>query len=770
MGEFFDDEERLEFVKEFLTESRELLDEVEPQIIAMEQTAASSGKVDEEILNSIFRLFHSLKGASSFLDFQTISRVTHEAETLLDIFRKQKARVEPGHVDLLCRTSDFIRALLDRVEQQLTDRGFEATAEAIIADLREAIRALSGEQVPRRGAEADGVAVPPGEVPDRGAADGEAPEDAGAGTEELSLELPPEMIKRFTEETAALCDEAEAALLALEKAPDDPEYAGQAFRALHSLKGNAGFFGYAEIEELSHYAEAVLDLIREGQKECDSVTISFLLIAVDALRERIRQVSNGLVPEIPGKKELLEHLARLAGSAAGGPAEAGAEPVTVGESEPGPAGEGAVQSTAGRADARGESEAEAGEPGGSADTRERQLFAGQQQVIRVDVEKLDKLLDLVGELVIAEAMVANIQISSNGQAERFEKAILRLDKITREIQEVAMAMRMIPLAGTFRKMVRLVRDLSHKANKKVDLQIIGEETEVDKTIIEQISDPLVHLIRNAVDHGIESPEERRAAGKLETGRIVIEAKHSVGEVWIIVADDGRGLDREKILRKGVEKGLITGEERELKDEEVWRLIFEPGFSTAEKVSSVSGRGVGMDVVKRNIERIRGKIDVRSRPGGGTMFIIRIPLTLAIIEGMVVQVGSNRYTIPIGSIKESFQPRMDQITRTPDNLEVVRIRGELLPVIRLHELYRVRPNYEQLTEGILIVVENSEQKYCLFVDELVGQQQIVIKGLSSYLGHVRGVSGCAILGDGDISMILDIADLFSAAESLLGQLH
>ncbi|MEW6192916.1 MAG: chemotaxis protein CheW [Bacillota bacterium] len=278
------------------------------------------------------------------------------------------------------------------------------------------------------------------------------------------------------------------------------------------------------------------------------------------------------------------------------------------------------------------------------------------------------------------------------------------------------------------------------------------------------------MIRNAVDHGIESPEERRAAGKLETGRIVIEAKHSVGEVWIIVADDGRGLDREKILRKGVEKGLITGEERELKDEEVWRLIFEPGFSTAEKVSSVSGRGVGMDVVKRNIERIRGKIDVRSRPGGGTMFIIRIPLTLAIIEGMVVQVGSNRYTIPIGSIKESFQPRMDQITRTPDNLEVVRIRGELLPVIRLHELYRVRPNYEQLTEGILIVVENSEQKYCLFVDELVGQQQIVIKGLSSYLGHVRGVSGCAILGDGDISMILDIADLFSAAESLLGQLH
>jgi two-component system chemotaxis sensor kinase CheA len=766
MGAFFDDEERLEFVKEFLTESRELLDEVEPQIIAMEQTAASSGEVDEEILNSIFRLFHSLKGASSFLDFQTISRVTHEAETLLDIFRKQKARVEPGHVDLLCRTSDFIRALLDRVEQRLTDRGFEEAAAALVGDLREAIAAVS------KGGTAAKTAKKKGRAAKKGTEETEADERPVPLVEtetEIEIETP-EMIKRFTEETAALCDEAEAALLALEKAPDDPEYAGQAFRALHSLKGNAGFFGYAEIEEVSHHAEAVLDLIREGQKECDSVTISFLLIAVDALREGIRQISNGLVPEIPGKEELLQHLARLAGGAVGGPAEAGTEPVAVGESEPGLSGKEEIQGATDRADARKESGAEAGEPGGGGDAKERQPFAGQQQVIRVDVEKLDKLLDLVGELVIAEAMVANCQVSGNGQAERFEKAILRLDKITREIQEVAMAMRMIPLAGTFRKMVRLVRDLSHKANKKVDLQIIGEETEVDKTIIEQISDPLVHLIRNAVDHGIESPEERRAAGKPETGRIVIEAKHSVGEVWIVVADDGRGLDREKILRKGVEKGLITGEERELKDEEVWRLIFEPGFSTAEKVSSVSGRGVGMDVVKRNIERIRGKIDVRSRPGGGTMFIIRIPLTLAIIEGMVVRVGSNRYTIPIGSIKESFQPRMDQVTRTPDNLEVVRIRGELLPVIRLHELYRVRPNCERLTEGILIVVENNEQKYCLFVDELVGQQQIVIKGLSSYLGHVRGVSGCAILGDGDISMILDITDLFNAAENLLGQLH
>ena len=241
---------------------------------------------------------------------------------------------------------------------------------------------------------------------------------------------------------------------------------------------------------------------------------------------------------------------------------------------------------------------------------------GLPRVIRVDIDKLDKMLDLVGELVIAESMVANNQDLDMLKNDRFGKAVLQLDKISREIQEVAMSMRMIPLAGVFRKMVRLVRDLAQKANKQVDLEIIGEDTEVDKTIIEQISDPLVHLIRNAVDHGLETPAERLAVGKPEVGRVTIEAKHSAGEVWITVEDDGKGLNRDKIFQKGVEKGLVRSEDREMKDDDVWRLIFEPGFSTAEQVSSISGRGVGMDVVKRNIEKLRGKVDVRSKSRGG----------------------------------------------------------------------------------------------------------------------------------------------------------
>lgn len=757
----FDDDERRELIKEFLTEGRELLDEVEPQIITMEQSAVSSGRVNIEILNAIFRLFHTLKGAAGFLDFQTVVAVTHEAETLLDLFRKGKAVVEPGHVDLLCRTSDFIRNILDSVEQQFSDRGFETDAGAIIEDLKKTIAFILREQALPLVEEQEDVCFPAA-----------AEEDPV----EISLEITPEMIRRFAEEAVGLCEEAETALLALERTPDDQEQAGQAFRALHSLKGNAGFLGYADLEEISHRAETVLDAIRGGRKECDSVTISFLLIAVDALREGVRQISNGLPVDIPGREELIKHLNGLAATADGsGIGETVAKEVdALGFWETGedvskePVKSDGVEKVSDNRE--NESAKKSEEVRGNGEAREKQPSFGQQQVIRVDIEKLDKLLDLVGELVIAEAMVANAQDLNGLQLDRFEKSVLRLDKITREIQEVAMAMRMIPLSGTFRKMMRLVRDLSHKANKKVDLQIVGEETEVDKTIIEQISDPLVHIIRNAVDHGIESPEERRAAGKPETGRITIEAKHSVGEVWIVVDDDGRGLNREKILRKGIEKGLIKSEDRELKDEEVWRLIFEPGFSTAEQVSNVSGRGVGMDVVKRNIEKLRGRVDVRSRLGAGTMFVIRIPLTLAIIEGMVVRVGRNRYTIPIGSIKESFQPKAEQITCTPDSLEIVSIRGELLPVIRLHELYRVEPNYRMLTDGILIMVENEQQKYCLFVDELIGQQQVVIKGLASYLGHVKSISGCAILGDGDISMILDIADLINSVEGVATQVH
>ncbi len=356
-------------------------------------------------------------------------------------------------------------------------------------------------------------------------------------------------------------------------------------------------------------------------------------------------------------------------------------------------------------------------------------------------------------------MVTNNPEVKKLQIESFEKSAMHLNKIIRGIQEVGMAMRMVPLAATFRKMTRLVRDLSIKAGKKIELEIIGDETEVDKTIIEEISDPLVHIIRNSADHGLETPEERKAAGKPETGLIRLEAKNSVGEVFIIIQDDGRGLNTEKILKKAIERGLAD-KDKNYKDEDIWKFIFEPGFSTADKVSNISGRGVGMDVVRRNIEKLRGKIDIRSKPGEGSIMIIRIPLTLAIIDGMVVRVGKNFYTIPITSVVEAFQPQKGQITVSPDGQELARVRESLYPIIRLHSFYNVSSDYTELNNGILVIVENDSKHFCLFVDELVGQQQIVVKNLSTYIGAVRGVSGCAILGDGDISMILDIANMVS----------
>lgn len=712
MGE---DQERIEMIGDFVTESRELLEEIEPQIIAMEEHVSNAGMVDDEILNSIFRLFHSIKGMASFLDLQTVINVTHEAETLLDIFRKGKASLAPGHIELLYKTGDFIKGLLNTIEQQLSDGGLENEAMGIIGEIQQTIQGIAAKADPA----------------------GEPEEQSPADAEAWTFTITPEMIKRFIEDGLEILEEAETSLLQLESKPNHYPLLEQIFRSFHSFKGNAGFLGFSDLEQVSHRAENMLNEILEGQVTVTNETISELLKTIDSLRDSLARVGDSC-----GQKAAEED--NLVGEQ--GP------PISLLEEQQAQ-GEAANQPINGK------------DIGGS--DQNRQVNSNIQQAIRVDVEKLDTLLDLVGEMVISVAMVSHNPDLQGLQLDRFEKAISHLNKITRDIQDVSMSMRMVPLAGIFRKMVRVVRDVSYKMHKKATLEIIGEETEVDKTIIEQISDPLVHIMRNAVDHGLESPEQRRAAGKPETGRVILEARHTGGEVWILIKDDGKGLNREKILTKAHERGLLPNEKRDLKDDEVWKLIFEPGLSTAAEVSAISGRGVGMDVVKQNIEKLRGRIEIRSIPGQGTLFIIRIPLTLAIIEGMVVRVGNAMYTFPIASIKECFQPRGSQIVVNPDGLEVVNIRGELLPVIRLHQLYKVQPTFDQLTEGILIVMESEDQKCCLFVDELVGQQQIVIKPLPPALGNIRGVSGLAILGDGEVSMILDIANLMVSTEDLLG---
>ena len=383
----------------------------------------------------------------------------------------------------------------------------------------------------------------------------------------------------------------------------------------------------------------------------------------------------------------------------------------------------------------------------------------QRSSLRVDVGKLDLLMDLVGELIIAETAVTH---DTEEGPRDLEKAMAQLSRVTRSLQDVAMSLRMVAIADTFNKMKRLVRDVSNKQGKDVSLHITGEETEVDKTVAEIISDPLVHLMRNAVDHGMETPEERLAAGKPAKGVLSLEARHQAGEIWITVSDDGKGMDPRRILDKAVEKGLVRRERGEqLSDSEIFAFVFEPGFSTAAAVTAISGRGVGMDVVKKNIERVKGRIEVTSVMGKGTSFTLRIPLTMAIIEGMLVRVGSSSFTIPLLSIRESFVTRTQSITRLTSGQELVRIRNELLPVLRLKELYGLPEGEDAIEDGVLVVLESDREVVCLFVDELVGQRQTVVKGLSSYLGDVRGLSGCTVMGDGRISLILDVAGILGS---------
>jgi len=378
----------------------------------------------------------------------------------------------------------------------------------------------------------------------------------------------------------------------------------------------------------------------------------------------------------------------------------------------------------------------------------------QQNIISVSVAKLDMLMDIVGEIVISEAMVTKNPDLAGLQLEGFSKAARQLRKLTDELQDIVMSIRMVPVSIVFQKMNRIVRDMSKRLAKEVDLEIIGETTEVDKNIIDHLSDPLMHLIRNAMDHGLESKEDRMKTGKPSTGKVTLEAKNAGGDVWIIVRDDGKGLNRDKILNKARERGLVHKPDNELTDKEVFSYILLAGFSTSEQVTEFSGRGVGMDVVTKNIEKIGGSITIESAFGKGTEIFVKIPLTLAIIDGIEVGVGKSRYTIPTISIRESFRSDDKEIINDGDGNEMIMIRGQCYSVLRIHRMFAIQNAVTNISDGIMVMIETDSKAACLFVDKLVGEQQVVVKALPKYLKKVQGIAGCTILGDGGISLILD----------------
>jgi two-component system chemotaxis sensor kinase CheA len=382
--------------------------------------------------------------------------------------------------------------------------------------------------------------------------------------------------------------------------------------------------------------------------------------------------------------------------------------------------------------------------------------------IRVSVEKIDELMNTVGELVITQAMLSQLGSKLEGPtAEKLRGGLAQLERNMRELQESVMRVRMLPINVVFSRFPRMVRDLAQRLGKQIELKLTGEQTELDKTVLEKIGDPLVHLVRNSIDHGIESPDKRTAAGKSPSGTVHLDACHRGGNIAVEVSDDGGGLDKSRILAKAKDRGLV-GQNDVLTDEQIYELIFLPGFSTAEKTTDVSGRGVGMDVVRRNIKELGGKIELRSELGKGSKTIITLPLTLAIVDGQSVSVGGETYIVPLISIVESMQLKAENVSRLSGRGEVFSFRGHYLPIVRLYELFGVEPHTKVLDEGLIVVAEGEgHQRIGLFVDDLLGQQQVVIKSLEANYGHVEGVSGATILGDGSVALILDIPGLMRA---------
>ncbi|HYW50323.1 MAG TPA: chemotaxis protein CheA [Gemmatimonadaceae bacterium] len=575
-----------------------------------------------------------------------------------------------------------------------------------------------------------------------------AAHDGGFVPDDADLSL----LADFIAESRESMTGAEAALLALEANPEDIEAINTVFRAFHTVKGTAAFMGLDRLAEFAHHAESLLSRVRDRELAYTQAVANLALRSNDVLAEFLDAVEKSVQTQaaiaLPSDyAELMHDLlnvdAVLAGIDTRAPAEAPAAPSL------------AIAPTV-RRDAAPETAAGRG-PTARVAKSEADLS------VRVRTDRLDRLIDMVGELVIAQSMIAaDPAVMAAGQHDLVKK-VSHAGKIMRELQDLSMSMRMVPLKSTFQKLTRLVRDVALKAGKVVELVTDGEDTELDRNMVDAIADPLVHMVRNAVDHGVEGPAERERVGKPRAGRVKLAAFQQGGSVIVELRDDGRGLNRDRILAKAIEKGLVPAN-ASLTDSEINALIFAPGFSTAEQVTDISGRGVGMDVVRRNIESIRGRIDIQSALGQGTTFQIRLPLTLAVTDGMLVRVGDERYIVPLTSISLSFRPEPDMLSMIPPNGEVVMLRGEVLPVVRLHQMFGIRDAVTDPSEAILMIVGEGEFRVALLVDQLLGQQQVVAKTLGDGVGEIPGISGGAILSDGRVGLIIDIARMTVLARS------
>jgi len=587
----------------------------------------------------------------------------------------------------------------------------------------------------------------------------------------LPPEADPALLEEFIAESRDLIAGAEAALLELETDSENAEAINIVFRAFHTVKGTSAFLGLDHISKLAHGAESFLSRIRDKEIRCVGSYADLAFRSVDMLKDLIKVAQDALggkpVAAPDGLNDLMALLAEpeAAGIVEGIRDEAdGAEQMLPGsgdilvdqdqanheELETAAADQTAHFTASVRTESA--SVTDVGRP-----LRKQRSMSGSESVaessVRVRTDRLDRLIEMVGELVIGHSMVAQDETVNSGIHPDLQQKVNHTDKIVRQMQELCMSIRMVPFKGTVHKLARLVRDLARRRKIMINFIPVGEDTEIDRNMVDLINDPLVHLIRNAVDHGIEPPDERQRQGKPRTGTLLLKAYHSGGNVVVEISDDGKGLDQDKIIRKAIAKGLIQSGQN-MSDSEIINLIFQPGFSTADSVTDISGRGVGLDVVRKAVETLRGRVDVSSEFGKGCTFSVRLPLTMAITDGMLVRVGNQRYILPTINIDMSFRPDPEALSTIAGRAETVVFNGKVIPIFRLHRLFDIKEAVEDPTSGLLVIIGDGNQRCALLVDELVGQQQVVAKSLGGGIGNVQGISGGAILGDGRVGLILD----------------
>lgn len=693
----------------YLFETNSLLEQLDELLIEAEKARDFTS----EDVNEIFRIMHTIKGSSAMMQFSTIMTLAHHIEDLFFYIRENGIEsLQESHkkelFDLMFKSTDFLRSEIEKVEN---NEPLDTNIDSFANEINSFLKKISGDD-------------PGQDAPEEGAGEASSSSDsqkaAGASAEAGVSSSAPYVLKVFFDEGCGMENL-------------------RAFMLVNSLRDAELTFDFSP-EDVETNPETVADIVENG----------FLLFfatreEAESAVPRIREINNIHSYEIMDPDPVLQ------------PVKEDAE--TEQDSQP----------SSQTSDAPPQ-KPEAGVPKDNPPAVQQSGHSGNKQsLISVNLSKLDDLMALVGEIVITESMVTSSPDLRNLKLDNFNKSARQLRKLTDDLQDIAMSLRMVPVSGVFQKMNRIVRDMKQKLNKDTRLTIIGENTEVDKSIVDNIGDPIMHIVRNSMDHGIEDyVQERIDAGKKPQGEIVLSASHTGSEVIISVADDGRGIDPAAILAKAKKQGLLYKPENEYSQKEILNLLMAPGFSTNETVTEFSGRGVGMDVVKRNVEAVGGTVSISSELGKGTTTTLKIPLSMAIMDGMEIAVGKSIFTIPISNIRQSFKVQKEDVIYDTYGNEIIKCMEQFYPIIRIHSLYNIDTEITNIEDGILIWVEASDRSYCLLVDELRGEQQVVVKPLPPFLNNFNiknsGISGCTILGDGNISLILDIINLYAVSHN------